>query len=79
MWRDFEGGIYWDELAEACGNISRAVGLMCSKSQTKVRPRWLYQTQIFCGYASPFSLSIISDASEVNMNSRNANTKHVTL
>ena len=24
MWRDFEGGIYWDELAEICGDISRA-------------------------------------------------------
>ena len=23
---DFEGGIYWDELAETCGNISRVVG-----------------------------------------------------
>ena len=25
MQRDFEGGIYWDELAETCGDISRAV------------------------------------------------------
>ena len=24
--RDFEGGVYWDELAEICGKISRAVG-----------------------------------------------------
>ena len=26
MWRDFEGGIYWDVLAEICGDISRAMG-----------------------------------------------------
>ena len=26
MWRDFEGGVYWDELAETCGDISRVVG-----------------------------------------------------
>ena len=26
MWRDFEGGVYWDELADRCGDISRAVG-----------------------------------------------------
>ena len=26
MQQDFEGGIYWDELAETCGDISRAVG-----------------------------------------------------
>ena len=26
MQRDFEGGIYWDELAEICGDISRVVG-----------------------------------------------------
>ena len=24
MWRDFEGGVYWDELAEICSEISRA-------------------------------------------------------
>ena len=26
MRRDFEGGVYWDELADRCGEISRAVG-----------------------------------------------------
>ena len=26
MWRDFKGSIYWDELAETCGNILRASG-----------------------------------------------------
>ena len=26
MRQDFEGGIYWDELAEICGEISRAAG-----------------------------------------------------
>ena len=26
MQRDFEGGVYWDELAEICSEISRAVG-----------------------------------------------------
>ena len=26
MRRDFEGGIYWDELADRCGDISRAAG-----------------------------------------------------
>ena len=26
MQRDFEGGVYWDELADRCGDISRAVG-----------------------------------------------------
>ena len=26
MWRDLEGGVYWDELAEICGKISRAAG-----------------------------------------------------
>ena len=26
MRRDFEGGVYWDKLADRCGNISRAVG-----------------------------------------------------
>ena len=26
MRRDFEGGVYWDELAKICGEISRAVG-----------------------------------------------------
>ena len=26
MRQDFEGGIYWDELAEICGKISRAAG-----------------------------------------------------
>ena len=26
MWRDFEGSVYWDELAKICGNISRAAG-----------------------------------------------------
>ena len=26
MWQDFEGGAYWDELAEICGDISRAAG-----------------------------------------------------
>ena len=24
MWQDIEGGIYWDELAETCSDISRA-------------------------------------------------------
>ena len=26
MWQDFKGGIYLDELAEICGDISRAAG-----------------------------------------------------
>ena len=26
MQRDFEGGVCWDELAEICGDVSRAVG-----------------------------------------------------
>ena len=26
MRRDFEGGVYWDELADRCGEISRAAG-----------------------------------------------------
>ena len=26
MRRDFEGGVYWDELAEICGDISRVAG-----------------------------------------------------
>ena len=26
MWQDFKGGIYWDELTEICGEISRAAG-----------------------------------------------------
>ena len=26
MWRDFEGGVYWDELADRCSDISRAAG-----------------------------------------------------
>ena len=26
MWRGFEGGIYWGELAEMCNDVSRAVG-----------------------------------------------------
>ena len=26
MRRDFEGGIYWNELADRCGDISRAAG-----------------------------------------------------
>ena len=26
MWRDFEGGVYWDVLAEICSKISRAEG-----------------------------------------------------
>ena len=26
MWQDFEGSIYWDELAETCSDISRAAG-----------------------------------------------------
>ena len=26
MRRDFEGGVYWDELADKCGDISRAAG-----------------------------------------------------
>ena len=26
MWQDFEGGKYWDELAEICDDISRAAG-----------------------------------------------------
>ena len=26
MRRDFEGGVYWDELADRCGDISRVVG-----------------------------------------------------
>ena len=26
MWRDFKGGVYWDELAETCGDISRMMG-----------------------------------------------------
>ena len=26
MQRDFEGGIYWDELAEICSGISRTAG-----------------------------------------------------
>ena len=26
MPQDFESGIYWDELADRCGKISRAVG-----------------------------------------------------
>ena len=26
MWQDFEGSVYWDELAEICSKISRAAG-----------------------------------------------------
>ena len=26
MWRDFEGSVYWDELADRCGDNSRAAG-----------------------------------------------------
>ena len=26
MRQDFEGGVYWDELADRCGNILRAAG-----------------------------------------------------
>ena len=26
MWRDLEGGVYWDELADRCGDISRMAG-----------------------------------------------------
>ena len=26
MRRDFEGGVYWDEMADRCGDISRAAG-----------------------------------------------------
>ena len=26
MRRDFEGGVYWDELVDRCGDISRAAG-----------------------------------------------------
>ena len=26
MRRDFEGGVYWDEFAETCGDISRVAG-----------------------------------------------------
>ena len=26
MRRDFEGGVYWDELADRCGDILRAAG-----------------------------------------------------
>ena len=26
MWRDFEGGVYWDELADRCGDVLRAAG-----------------------------------------------------
>ena len=26
MWQDFEGGVYWVELAEICGEISRVAG-----------------------------------------------------
>ena len=26
MWQDFEGGIYWNELDEVCGDILRAAG-----------------------------------------------------
>ena len=26
MQQDFEGGVYWDEFPEKCGDISRAVG-----------------------------------------------------
>ena len=26
MRRDFEGGVYWDELADRCSDISRAAG-----------------------------------------------------
>ena len=26
MWRDFEGSVYWDELADRCGDISRTAG-----------------------------------------------------
>ena len=27
MWRDLEGGVYWDEFAEACGNFLRVAGI----------------------------------------------------
>ena len=26
MQRDFEGGVYWDELAKVCGDILKATG-----------------------------------------------------
>ena len=27
MWQDFEGGIYWDELAETCDDIFKGSGI----------------------------------------------------
>ena len=28
MRRDFEGGVYWDEYAETCGEISKKYGIL---------------------------------------------------
>ena len=39
MRRDFEGGVYWDEFTETCGDISQAAGFrgaMRSQGNTKL-------------------------------------------
>ena len=36
MWRDFEGSVYWDKFAEACGEISRKYGICMSKCLVNV-------------------------------------------
>ena len=34
MWQDFEGGVYWDELADRCGDISMAMGFRSAVGNT---------------------------------------------
>ena len=39
MWRDSEGDVYWDELAETCGEILMAAGFGCHTFKiTSVQP-----------------------------------------
>ena len=47
MRRDFEGGVYWDELADRCSEISRAVGFRGAvrfRGNTVLRLGWMHCT-----------------------------------
>ena len=44
MRQDFEGGVYWDELAEICSEISRAAGFRGAarfRGNTVIRMFWI--------------------------------------
>ena len=42
MRRDFEGGVYWDELADRCGDILRAVGFRGVAKRSKIDWKWVW-------------------------------------